>query len=241
MVKCSSDRLSQPSVTALKYAHSGATRRAGRCRVPACLQLCSPGPLSHSFESVCIAFGTAKQSLQASRGSIFRLSFQAATQASMPTYEYRCPEGHDFEKFFSRISESVSELPCPECGEIAERRISGGAGLLFKGSGFYLTDYGKNAHRKPGPDVKESKGSSGEGKSAAESGSGSGSGSKAGESGGGSGGGGGGSDSGGGSSSSSKGDSGGSGGGKSGSGGSGGGGSSGSGSGKGGSSGGNRE
>lgn len=65
----------------------------------------------------------------------------------MPTYEYRCPKGHDFEHFFSRISESTSTLPCPECGEVAERRISGGAGLVFKGSGFYLTDYGKNAHR----------------------------------------------------------------------------------------------
>ena len=34
---------------------------------------------------------------------------------------------------------------------MAERLISGGAGFAFKGSGFYLTDYGKNAHRKPGP------------------------------------------------------------------------------------------
>jgi putative FmdB family regulatory protein len=65
----------------------------------------------------------------------------------MPTYEYRCPKGHEFEHFFGRISESTSTFPCPECGELAERRISGGAGLVFKGSGFYLTDYGKNAHR----------------------------------------------------------------------------------------------
>jgi putative FmdB family regulatory protein len=77
----------------------------------------------------------------------------------MPTYEYRCPQGHDFEKFFSRISESTSELECPECGQIAERRISGGAALLFKGSGFYLTDYGRNAHRKVAPDKAETGGS----------------------------------------------------------------------------------
>lgn len=65
----------------------------------------------------------------------------------MPTYDYTCPRGHEFEKFFSKISDATSETPCPECGAAAVRQISGGAGLLFKGSGFYLTDYGKNAHR----------------------------------------------------------------------------------------------
>ena len=68
----------------------------------------------------------------------------------MPTYEYRCPEGHEFERFYRKISDAASELPCPTCGKLAERRLSGGAGLVFKGSGFYLTDYGKNAHRKGG-------------------------------------------------------------------------------------------
>jgi putative FmdB family regulatory protein len=68
----------------------------------------------------------------------------------MPTYEYRCPEGHEFERFYRKISDSASELPCPTCGKLAERKLSGGAGLVFKGSGFYLTDYGKNAHRKGG-------------------------------------------------------------------------------------------
>jgi putative FmdB family regulatory protein len=71
----------------------------------------------------------------------------------MPTYDYRCPNGHDFEHFFRKISEAASELACPVCGATASRRVSGGAGLLFKGSGFYLTDYGKNAHRKGGPDA----------------------------------------------------------------------------------------
>ena len=65
----------------------------------------------------------------------------------MPTYDYTCPRGHEFEKFYSKISDATSETPCPECGATAVRQISGGAGLLFKGSGFYLTDYGKNAHR----------------------------------------------------------------------------------------------
>ena|SRR5690349_21799815 len=87
----------------------------------------------------------------------------------MPTYEYRCPDGHVFEHFYRKISDSVSELPCPECGKLATRRLTGGAGLVFKGSGFYLTDYGKNAHRKAEPsDGKKKEGgesASGESKS----------------------------------------------------------------------------
>jgi putative FmdB family regulatory protein len=67
----------------------------------------------------------------------------------MPTYEFRCPEGHEFERFYKTMSTAPSEVPCPECGAVAIRQLSGGGGLVFKGSGFYLTDYGKNAHRKP--------------------------------------------------------------------------------------------
>lgn len=60
----------------------------------------------------------------------------------MPTYEYRCPEGHEFETV-----QKMSQAPrakCPTCGRPAARQISGGAGLIFKGSGFYITDYGKD-------------------------------------------------------------------------------------------------
>ena len=82
----------------------------------------------------------------------------------MPTYDYRCPNGHDFEHFFRKISDATAELVCPTCGAVAQRRVSGGAGLVFKGSGFYLTDYGKNAHRKGG-----SEGGGGSGDSQSES------------------------------------------------------------------------
>ena len=58
----------------------------------------------------------------------------------MPTYEYECPKGHHFEKFFQKVS-SQRHATCPTCGKRAERLISGGAGLVFKGSGFYITDY----------------------------------------------------------------------------------------------------
>lgn len=76
----------------------------------------------------------------------------------MPTYEYRCPEGHDFEKFFRTISSAAATLPCPKCGAEAERQLSGGAGLMFKGTGFYLTDYGKNAHASKPPATSDGKG-----------------------------------------------------------------------------------
>ena len=66
----------------------------------------------------------------------------------MPTYDFVCPARHEFERFFRKISEAPTEMPCPECGAIDVRKVSGGAGLLFKGSGFYITDYGKDG-KKP--------------------------------------------------------------------------------------------
>ena len=64
----------------------------------------------------------------------------------MPTYEYRCPKGHAFE-LFQRITDEPGAA-CPECGEKAERQLSAGAGLLFKGSGFYITDYRSDSYKK---------------------------------------------------------------------------------------------
>ena len=60
----------------------------------------------------------------------------------MPTYEYQCPEGHVFDKFQKMTDKPGAK--CPTCGKPAARRISGGAGLVFRGSGFYITDYGKD-------------------------------------------------------------------------------------------------
>jgi putative FmdB family regulatory protein len=66
----------------------------------------------------------------------------------MPTYDYVCAKcGHEMEVF-----QSMKEAPlkkCPACKKPAlKRRVGGGAGLIFKGSGFYLTDYKKPAAPK---------------------------------------------------------------------------------------------
>lgn len=64
----------------------------------------------------------------------------------MPTYDYRCDKGHTFELFHSMKDESVKH--CPECGEPARRVPGGGAGFLFKGSGFYITDYRSKGYKE---------------------------------------------------------------------------------------------
>lgn len=74
----------------------------------------------------------------------------------MPTYDYLCQIcGCRFEYFQSMSDEPLNK--CPECGGSVRRLVSGGSGLIFKGTGFYLTDYkksnsGKNREKKT--DVK---------------------------------------------------------------------------------------
>ena len=65
----------------------------------------------------------------------------------MPTYDYICIDcSHEFEEF-QKMSDPVIEK-CPKCNGTVRRKISGGAGLLFKGNGFYITDYKKSAGGK---------------------------------------------------------------------------------------------
>ncbi len=75
----------------------------------------------------------------------------------MPTYEYICTKcGHEMEAF-----QSMKEKPlarCPACRKVAlKRRVSGGAGLIFKGSGFYITDYKKKQKPADKPDAGAAK------------------------------------------------------------------------------------
>ncbi|MCB0712243.1 MAG: zinc ribbon domain-containing protein [Ignavibacteriae bacterium] len=85
----------------------------------------------------------------------------------MPTYDYLCKKcGHRFEHFQSITSDALTTCPISECIEedaeakgtgAVQRIVSGGAGLVFKGEGFYLTDY----VRKGGEGKETSSGSKG--------------------------------------------------------------------------------
>ena len=64
----------------------------------------------------------------------------------MPTYEYECKKcGHRFEKFQSMKDEPLKK--CEKCGGEVRRLIGTGAGILFKGSGFYQTDYRSKSYK----------------------------------------------------------------------------------------------
>ncbi len=76
----------------------------------------------------------------------------------MPTYVYRREDGTTFE-IQQRITEDPLET-CPDTGQPVRRVISGNAGLIFKGSGFYLTDYVRNQGGDGGKSSKASEGES---------------------------------------------------------------------------------
>ncbi len=66
----------------------------------------------------------------------------------MPTYDYLCQEcGHELETFQSMSDEPLSV--CPSCQGRLKRKVGGGSGIIFKGSGFYVND-----SRKPEADKK---------------------------------------------------------------------------------------
>lgn len=74
----------------------------------------------------------------------------------MPTYDYKCNEcGHRFELFQSMRDKPIRK--CPECGKSAVERLIGvGAGIIFKGSGFYETDYRSESYKKAAEAEKKS-------------------------------------------------------------------------------------
>lgn len=73
----------------------------------------------------------------------------------MPTYEYRCDNcQHQFEQFQSIKARPVRK--CPECGKLSVQRLIGaGAGIIFKGSGFYQTDYRSEGYKKAAESEKK--------------------------------------------------------------------------------------
>lgn len=65
----------------------------------------------------------------------------------MPTYDYECKDcGHHFEAFHSMSADPLTD--CPKCDGSVQRLLGTGAGLLFKGSGFYETDYRSSGYKK---------------------------------------------------------------------------------------------
>ena len=83
----------------------------------------------------------------------------------MPTYEYRCKRcGFHFEEFQSIVSEPIAICPPagwagPRCRGQVQRIINGGIGLIFRGNGFYITDYKRSGHSdgKPSSEKTETK------------------------------------------------------------------------------------
>ena len=61
----------------------------------------------------------------------------------MPTYDYRCESCNNTFEYFQNMSDEPLNK-CPDCNRKVRRLVSGGTGLIFKGSGFYLTDYAKD-------------------------------------------------------------------------------------------------
>ncbi len=73
----------------------------------------------------------------------------------MPTYDYKCDNcQHEFEQFQSIKARPIRK--CPECGKLSVQRLIGaGAGIIFKGSGFYQTDYRSESYKKAAESEKK--------------------------------------------------------------------------------------
>ena len=71
----------------------------------------------------------------------------------MPTYEYECTNCNKIFDIFQKITDKPLD-ECPKCHKKISRLIGGGGGLIFKGSGFYATDYAKSKSKSPPPKAK---------------------------------------------------------------------------------------
>lgn len=83
----------------------------------------------------------------------------------MPTYDYVCDAcQHEWEAFHAMSADPIRK--CPECGKNKARRVIGpGAGIIFKGSGFYQTDYRSNSYKKEAKADREAASKASESKS----------------------------------------------------------------------------
>jgi putative FmdB family regulatory protein len=79
----------------------------------------------------------------------------------MPTYEYECTTcGHQFEAVQSMKDAKLTDCPKEECPGPVERKLGKGAGIIFKGSGFYITDYRSDSYKAAAKKDSDSGGSS---------------------------------------------------------------------------------
>ena len=69
-----------------------------------------------------------------------------ARREIVPTYEYKCSQCEELFEFFQKMTDEPMKS-CPVCGGELNRLISGGMGVIFKGSGFYTTDYKNSSHK----------------------------------------------------------------------------------------------
>lgn len=84
----------------------------------------------------------------------------------MPTYDYKCEKcGHQFEAFQSMKDDRLEVCPLDDCDGGVKRLLGTGAGIIFKGSGFYETDYRSDSYKKAASADKSGQGSSSESKS----------------------------------------------------------------------------
>jgi len=84
----------------------------------------------------------------------------------MPTYDYECEQcGHRFEVFQSMNAEKLTDCPEETCSGPVRRLLGTGAGVIFKGGGFYQTDYRSDSYKQGAKKEKEGSKSKSEGKS----------------------------------------------------------------------------
>lgn len=92
----------------------------------------------------------------------------------MPTYEYVCQKcEHQFEVFQSMKDDPLTDCPQPNCDGKVKRLLGTGAGLIFKGSGFYITDYRSESYKSAAKKDSSTSSSTGSGSSSSSSSSGS--------------------------------------------------------------------
>ncbi|MDD5634751.1 MAG: zinc ribbon domain-containing protein [Candidatus Omnitrophica bacterium] len=68
----------------------------------------------------------------------------------MPTYQYECEKCGDIFEIFQKITDDPVKV-CPKCGGAVKKLISAGSGIIFKGKGFYQTDYKSSKRDKAAP------------------------------------------------------------------------------------------